>query len=260
MLGFFDHLDKNGKARAAVVGSAILVCIEIGLQVSGLTNLLLAITLWGIAALLFFYWLSHFKLFIRVRAWARKQASKPLVRYGSIIVVGCLLFLGGIGFQNWLSPFISTTGTKVELGPRKRAAIPAAPIPTSLRILFGPASVAPKELQSKNVEWQAIEGTASAPKYANALISMSPSQQALACTFNPYTDPDACFVRYKTLELVLSFEKPVTFKKIKIEAIQGGEVPRWKQVILTETDAVLRFDSYPADKLLDIEVTDEDAK
>jgi len=52
-------MDDRRKRRLAVIGAAILFLIEVGLQVSGVTSLPLAITVWGVAGILFLYWLSH---------------------------------------------------------------------------------------------------------------------------------------------------------------------------------------------------------
>jgi hypothetical protein len=183
-------------------------------------------------------------------AWLRARITDRRVRRGAAIALGILLFLGGMGFQSWRSvPDFSVNGTKVELGPRKREAIPSTPIPTSVKILFGPTSVAPKELQSQNVEWQAIEETAVTPKQFN-----SGDPQAVDCLL--YFRRDECWTKHRMLELVLSFQKPITFKNVKIETLQGGETPKWTQAIMTETDAVLRFEYYPEDKLLNIQATD----
>jgi hypothetical protein len=64
-------MDENRKAKLAFVGATILFLIETGLQVSGIANLPLAIGLWGIAALLFLYWLGH-----SVNDW-RVSRGKP---------------------------------------------------------------------------------------------------------------------------------------------------------------------------------------
>jgi hypothetical protein len=179
------------------------------------------------------------------------------------LVVGALVFIGGMGFQNWLSVPISVNDTKVELGPRKRSAIPATSVPTSVRILFGPSSVKPKEMQSQNIEWQAIEGkaTGSRARYSISApyIGGPPDPQAAMCSSPIIGYDERCYTtyEYKYLDLVLSFEKPITSKKIKVTAVQGAK-PEWTQVIMTETDAVLRFDRYPADVLLDIEAVQPD--
>ncbi|MFZ0496785.1 MAG: hypothetical protein WBE80_11925 [Methylocella sp.] len=167
------------------------------------------------------------------------------------VALGALLFWGGMVFQNWLSPAgITVNGTKVELRPRKRTGAPvAAPVPTKVRILFGPISVPPKEMFSQNVEWQAIEGTGYQQKYNG----FSPDPDETICRFSL---SDKCFLEYKYLDLVLSFEKPITFKNIKVTMVQGGVTPYFDKAIMTETDAILSFSSYPTNKLLDIEATD----
>jgi hypothetical protein len=153
--------------------------------------------------------------------------------------------------------------TKVAIGPRRReTVIDAAPIPTSLRILFGPNGVQPKEIRSQNIEWQAIEQAYEG--YAQKYSPVAPipfDAQAWACLQNSSKVDERCWEKYsyKTLKLVLSFAKPITFKKISVETIQGGMVPTWEQVIMTETDAVLEFSRYPEDKLLDIKAIDEEA-
>lgn len=197
-------------------------------------------------------------------AWLRARATDRRVRRSAAVLFCALLFWGGMGFEKWLSPtIIPAGGTKVDLGPRKRSAIPAAPIPTSLRILFGPGSVSPKEMRSENVEWQAIEQTASGhtQKYTFSTLSLgSYDAQAAACLGNSNIYDDKCWVQYsyKYLELVLSFEKPITFKNLRVSVVQGDDLPKWTKVIMTETDAVLKFRYYPSDTLIDIEATDEE--
>ena len=134
--------------------------------------------------------------------------------------------------------------------------MPATPVPTSVRILFGPEAVPPKEIFSQNVKWRAIEETG----YGIKALSITDPDWASCYGQSIGMPSEKCYVPYKFLELVLSFPKPITFKNIKITAVQGGDVPSWKQVIITETDAVIRFELYPADKLLDIEAADEESK
>lgn len=159
---------------------------------------------------------------------------------------------------------IRAIGSKPEWAPTvltlsaRPIFVSPAPIPTFVRILFGPESVPPKEIRSQNVTWRAIEETSSSPKYflSNTIGTTDPD--AFFCLSNPMSLSEKCYITYKFLELVLSFQKPTTFKNIKMTAVQGGNVPAWTKVIMTETDAIIRFSSYPADKLLDIEATDEE--
>lgn len=143
------------------------------------------------------------------------------------------------------------------------SAEPAA-IPTSLKILFGPQGVSPKEIQSRNVKWQAIEQTYEGYEQKYTAFSMTGvpyDAQVTACRNNSTQIDERCWEKYsyKNLKLVLSFAKPITFKKITVDSVQGGRLPSWEQVIMTETDAVLEFSRYPEDKLLDIKATDEEA-
>jgi hypothetical protein len=101
---------------------------------------------------------------------------------------------------------------------------------------------------SQNIEWQAIEGTGRQRKYNG--ISADPDE-----TICMFSMADKCFNEYKYLD-VLSFQKPITFTHIKVTVVQGDATPRLEQIIMTETDAVLRFSFYPTDRLLDIEATD----
>src|ERR1700724_145130 len=111
MLGFFDHLDNRRKAWAAFVGAAILFFIEAGLQVSGITSLPLAVTLWGIAGILFLYWLRYFAWAPGLQAiclgrvtavldWWCKWYSSP--RLNPLATVAILLIAVGIGGA-WLN-------------------------------------------------------------------------------------------------------------------------------------------------------------
>jgi hypothetical protein len=65
MFGWFDHLEEREKVRAAGIGAIIIFLVETGLQVSGITNLPLAVCLWSVAGVLSLYWQSHFKTKIR---------------------------------------------------------------------------------------------------------------------------------------------------------------------------------------------------
>jgi hypothetical protein len=151
----------------------------------------------------------------------RARATDRRVRLGANIALAALLFWGGMVFQNWLFPAgITVNGTKVELGPRKRmGTLVAAPVPTSVRILFGPLSVPPKEMLSQNIEWQAIEGTGRQRKYNG--ISADPDE-----TICMFSMADKCFNEYKYLDLVLSFQKPITFTHIKVTVVQGDATPK----------------------------------
>ena len=110
MDAWLDHLDEKERNRAAFIGGAVLFCLEAGLQVSGITSLPLAIGLWGIAALLLLYWLSHFKWAAPLRAWIIVRAKDGRIRFAAILMAAGLLFWGGMEFQNWRS-IASNDGT-----------------------------------------------------------------------------------------------------------------------------------------------------
>jgi hypothetical protein len=204
-------------------------------------------------ALVGFMWLTLHHL--KIGQWPMLAAG-----IGTMIFLGWLTwFLHSIGLT--LPGQISMAdGTTVQLGPRKRDKIPPAAIATSLNILFGPESVKPKEIQSHNIEWQAIEQVATGYNKKYSIINQlgTYDAQAFACLGNNNVYDEKCWEKYtyKKLELVLSFEKPITFKNIKIDKVQGGAVPKWNKVIMTETDAVLKFDYYPSDTLLNIEAVE----
>ena len=131
--------------------------------------------------------------------------------------------------------------------------------------MFGPEGVPPKEIQSQNIKWQAIEQKFEGyeQKYTPfSMTGMPYDAQAAACRNNSTQIDERCWQKYsyRTLKLVLSFPKPITFKKIAVGTVQGGSAPYWEQAVMTETDAVLEFSRYPEDKLLDIKVVDEEAK
>lgn len=215
-----------------------------------------------------------------MRLWRASWRISPTISVIAIAIVSIPALVVGftagkmVGTTNIINNIPGSGGgadqgekTKVAIGPRKREeAIPPAQIPTSIRILFGPSGVQPKEIRSQNVEWQAIEQTYEgyAPKYGIGMYSGSSiyDAQATACMTNSNHVDERCWEKYsyKTLKLVLSFAKPITFRKISVDAIQGGRLPSWEQVIMTETDAVLEFSRYPEDKLLDIKATDEGSK
>lgn len=216
-----------------------------------------------------------------MRLWAASWRISPVITIAAAALISAPIavatFFAGkaIGTTNIGGPVINnimpgsgaasdqTEKTKIAVGPRKReAAIPAAAVPTSLRILFGPSGVPPKELNSQNIEWQAIEQAYEGyqPKYS--ISSMTGSLlggQATACITNSVQVDERCWEKYsyKTLKLVLSFPKPITFRKLAVEVVQGGKGTSWEQVIMTETDAVLEFRYYPEDKLIEIKATDE---
>src|ERR1700731_1104720 len=107
-------MDQNRKARLAVIGAAILFLIETGLQVSGLTNLPLAIALWGLAALLFLYWLGH-----SLNDWRAAHGRKRIVVDSSQIILGCLggavvlLLVAAFAFYNQPKDALAKPGTEI---------------------------------------------------------------------------------------------------------------------------------------------------
>lgn len=101
---WFDHLDEKERARAAFVAGLILFFIESGLQVSGFTSLPLAIGLWGLAGLLFLFWLSHFQWAAKLRGWLQLRMANRRVKFGGIIIAVGLIFWGGMEFEEWKRP------------------------------------------------------------------------------------------------------------------------------------------------------------
>jgi hypothetical protein len=64
-----------------------------------------------------------------------------------------------------------------------------------------------------------------------------------------------CVVTINTLDLVLSFRRAISFEHFKITALQG-KPPDWKLTIMTPTDAIISFDYYPENAVLEIEAVD----
>jgi hypothetical protein len=246
------------------VGIATVAGIGLDLMTNMLTPYWPDAPHWVFAGL---FYLGSALTFLPTMAWLTVK-SWGTKTFGAVTAIWALLIgvPAGMKLENYFYPVGSNGVTTIQFGPRKRATVPPAPIPTYLHILFGPISIAPKEIQSANIEWQAIELTHSGvtPKYIGpAILSADPTaMDRLRCSMSVDFSDRTCFVpySYKYLELVLSFDKPITFKNIRVSAAQGGETPKWDQVIMTETDAVLRFDSYPSDLLLNIEAVNEKPK
>lgn len=91
-----DHLDDRAKAWAALIGGAILFFIESGLQVSGYTNQLLAIVLWGVAFVLCIYWLHYVTPKSWLKAWRVRMASWPFITM-AFLVAFLAVGAGGYG-------------------------------------------------------------------------------------------------------------------------------------------------------------------
>jgi hypothetical protein len=148
------------------------------------------------------------------------------------------------------------TGTEfeVKLIPRSHDTEKPAAVHTSAQILFGPLTTTPKTIASQNIEWRAIERTASVRKYTMANTILGADPEASECMMGSMANK--CFSSYKYLEMVISFTRPITYKTLKIVKLQGENVPKWKQVIMTETDAVISFDYYPSNTIMEVEATD----
>jgi hypothetical protein len=125
-------MDDNNKAKLAFIGGAILFLIESGLQVSGLTNLPLAITLWGLAALLFLYWVGH-----SANDWRAKR-GKPRLKLepSHLITLGIIIAAAGLVWnQFWFvrdtGPILVTTtiptANAAPLQPTKPFSLPPIP-------------------------------------------------------------------------------------------------------------------------------------
>lgn len=113
MLDFFDHLHEREKARLALIGGAILFLIQLGLQMSGFTSLPLAIGVWGLAALLFIYWASHFERAKPLYDWINSH-WRLVVTLVAIAIIG-LFFWGGMQFQYWRSGGASAVYEKLSI-------------------------------------------------------------------------------------------------------------------------------------------------
>jgi hypothetical protein len=81
-------MDDRTKARLALIGAAIVFCINAGLQVSGYQNIWTACVLWGAAAILGLYWLKLIT--------AHSRRGKMIV---GLVLVLCGCALGVLGLS-----------------------------------------------------------------------------------------------------------------------------------------------------------------
>jgi len=173
----------------------------------------------------------------------------------TILIIGASPFLNA---QRWPLLLIWQT---IKPAPTEQATA----VPTSMRILFGGKDDAPKGLEARNIKWQVF--TYDYYSYAPIQLPMTmiapyntyPADKQCGIDGVPtgYTavGPSFCQYKSKKISLLLSFERPVTFKKLKIESA-AKPVTSWKQEAMTETYAVVAFDSYPVGLLLDIDATE----
>jgi hypothetical protein len=134
-------------------------------------------------------------------------------------------------------------------------------IPTSMLILFGGGADAPKVLEAKNTKWQffSYDYYSYVPTDITLPTNVAEKQCGVDGTpanyFGVMGRPLNCQYKSKKLIILLSFEKPVTFRKLKIDA--GGKAfTSWKQEAMTESYAVLAFEYYPTGSLLNIEAAE----
>jgi hypothetical protein len=125
---------------------------------------------------------------------------------------------------------------------------PAA-IPTYIRFIFGNAQSAPQMLEAKNVKWQSSNYETSYYATTSSVVMES------ACPDGTKPIVGQCRFTSTKLLLLLSFDTPITFNKIKIDA-HGGNIPKWENRLMTQSYAVIWFDDYPIGMVLDIEAID----
>jgi hypothetical protein len=134
------------------------------------------------------------------------------------------------------------------------------PTPTSIRILFGDSGDAPKVLEANNTKWQffAYDGYSSmlAPLFTNPGESPCSGDGILTSSTGSFgAGVRFCEYKFKRLNILLSFTKPVTFTKVKITS-DGSAFRSGEQKAMTESYAVIAFTSYPRGTLLDIEAAE----
>jgi hypothetical protein len=146
--------------------------------------------------------------------------------------------------------------------PLASPATPSAqPIPTSLRLQFN-ASGAAQEIDAKNIKWRALnpEETrlVAAPLLSLCLGGESYVRKpggGLITTAPSLIDPTFCLEKFKSWIFLLSFEKPITYKKIKANAY-GATLPDWDNKGMTENSAVVWFHGELKNLVLTIEAVD----
>jgi hypothetical protein len=195
---------------------------------------------------------------IRTREWMPEKVSTSLSKVGSDarIWVAVLLLL----FVYVTGPEIYRRATKplpisgaIEVAP----APTAQPISTMLRLQFNAAGAA-QEIEAKNLKWHVInpEETRLAPAPLLALCPNGDTYVRKPTTgLTSVLDPAFCFQKIKTWIFLLSFEKPITYKKISANA-HGATLPDWDNKGMTENSATVWFHGELKNLVLTIEAVD----
>lgn len=109
------QMGENKKSHAAGFWAAIFFLVESALQVSGITNLPLAVMLWGIAGVLFLYWLGHTLNNRREKHGKPRLNLEPshLIIFGLIGAALCLVIVAGGYVWQQLWPKAAAIGPTV---------------------------------------------------------------------------------------------------------------------------------------------------
>ena len=165
------------------------------------------------------------KVDIRALSAVNKFALRSPWWLRAVFIFGLALFLSQF-IQGW--PFIQT---------------PSA-ISSHVRLLV-PAAGEPKELESKNIraQWYETKGTAYVLN-----MNMIGCKAAL-------NSAGLCEVPTRSLLLMLQFEHPTVFKNIRVE--NGAKTkPDFTVKAISPSYAVIYFEYYPGDQVLDIKIED----
>jgi hypothetical protein len=130
----------------------------------------------------------------------------------------------------------------------------ASVVTTSLRLQFNAAGDA-TEIDAKNIKWRAINPEQTDIAENSILFGSCPPGNATFSTGSSLqlggSNKTICVSKTKTWVIVLSFENSIPFRKIRLNA-HGADLPKWENVSMTETSALLWFHGELKNMVLDI--------
>ena len=151
----------------------------------------------------------------------------------------------GLGLVAWLNLGRETQHAGVRVTDTSSSK--PAEIATSLRLQFD-ASGKAIEIDRKNLTWRVLETDGpgvpvKAPMYGDCADGEPPFvykpwlPPLITAGSSNLFDPGYCLEKSKNFVFVLVFEKPISFKKIKLNA-QGARLPEWDNKVITDQLAV----------------------
>ena len=151
----------------------------------------------------------------------------------------------GLGLVAWLNLGRETQHAGVRVTDTSSSK--PAEIATSLRLQFD-ASGKAIEIDRKNLTWRVLETNGpgvpvKAPMYGDCADGEPPFvykpwlPPLITAGSSNLFDPGYCLEKSKNFVFVLVFEKPISFKKIRLNA-QGARLPEWDNKVITDQLAV----------------------